>query len=132
MNATQSHTLAGYLAGLGVKINVREDINDKACGWQVNANHYRITLTFQGRKMALWYYQGKGIDSNPSADDVIYNLASDRFYSQYTLQEFGDNLGWDIDTISNYRAVSNLNKRYERLIGSDEILNKIAELAGQM
>lgn len=132
METTQDQALTGYLAGLGIKANIREDYNDYAPAIWEKSNHYRINLAYQGRRMAFWFYQGKGITRKPSLADVIYCLASDRNYAHYTREEFGEELGWNKDTSATYRHLTNLNQRYERVIGNEAILNKIAELAGEM
>jgi hypothetical protein len=118
-------TLNDYLLGLGLKIKVSQDYNDNAQGWAENTNHYRVTLSKENRRMSFWYYQGYGIKDAPTLDRVIENLASDRIYAQMDVQEFGDEFGWNKDTIKTHRLLVSLNARYEKLIGSTELLDEI-------
>ena len=52
---------------------------------------------------------------------------TDRTYAQMTEREFGDELGWNSDTHASHRLLKSLNARYERLIGSETLLNEIYE-----
>ena len=73
------------------------------------------------------FYQGFGIKDAPTLERVIENLASDYTFAQYTLDEYGDEFGWDKETINTYKQLKSLNNRYEKLIGDTELLNKIYE-----
>ena len=120
--------LAGYLTGLGLTLKVRQDYNDSAPQWAQDTNHYRLTLSKDGRRMSCWYYQGYGIKSDPNLAGVVETLASDRFFSDRSLDDFGDEMGWNKDTIKTYRQIVSLNRRYERVVGSKELLDKIDEI----
>ena len=121
--------LASYLTGLGLTLKVRQDYNDNAPDWAQDRNHYSLTLSRDGRRMSFWYYQGYAIKSDPDLAGVVETLASDRWYGLQTLDDFGDEMGWNKDTIKTHRQIVSLTRRYERLIGSpallDEIDNKI-------
>ncbi len=45
--------------------------------WQRNANSYRCTLYYKGRRYSFDYWQGIGISHDPRADDVLDSLLSD-------------------------------------------------------
>lgn len=125
---TQQETLKDYLTGLGLKITAKQDYNYDSEGWSENTNHYRVTLSRNGKKMTFWFYQGYGIKEDPTLERVIETLASDRTFAHYSLDDFGDEMGWNSGTTKTYRLLKSLNARYERLIGSDEVLDKIYEL----
>ena len=67
----ETQELKGYLVGLGLKIKVTQDYNDKAQGWAQSTNHYRVTLSKGKRKMSFWFYQGFGIKDAPTLERVI-------------------------------------------------------------
>jgi hypothetical protein len=121
--------LDAYLTGLGLKLKVRQDYNDNAGDMWTSANHYRLTLSRNGRRMSFWFYQGYGIKQEPTLAGVIESLAGDYNLAEYSLDDFGDEFGWNKDTIKIYRLITSLAKRYERVIGDpaliDEIDNKI-------
>lgn len=120
--------LKGYLIGLGLSLKVEQDFNDNAPShWLNNSNHYRITLKRENRSMKFWYYQGYGIKHNPTLESVIESLSMDNTYSDLTLDDFGDELGWGKDTIRNYRLLNSLCSRYRRVIGNDDLVNAIYE-----
>ena len=120
--------LAGYLTGLELTLKVRQDYNEKALDLWADANHYRVTLSKDGRRMSFWYYQGYGVKSDPDLAGVVETLASDRWYGLQTLDDFAYDFGWNKDTIKTYRQIVSLNRRYERVVGSKELLDKIDEI----
>lgn len=129
METQEKTNFALYLEGLGLKMTAKADYNDYAKGWALNTNHYRVTLSREGRTMRFWFYQGYGIKHEPTLEGVIECLASDRTFTSYTLKEYGDELGWDSETASTYRHLINLNARYERVIGDTSTLDEIYEKA---
>jgi hypothetical protein len=122
--------LEGYLTGLGVKFKVRQDYNQNAGDIWADANHYRVTISKDGRRMSFWYYQGYGIEHDPTLAGVIENLNSDYLTaSSYNLNEFGDEFGWNKDTVKTYRQITSLAKRYARVIGDPvDIANIYAKI----
>lgn len=122
-----SEQLESYLTGLGLRLTAIEDHNDKAQGWQSNTRHFRVTLSREGRRMSFWFYQGSGIKEDPDLSAVIYCLACDRSYANDTFEEFIANCGYDEDSVRTYRTIVDLNKRFERVIGSDTLLDEITE-----
>lgn len=124
---TQEMTLADYLKEIGLRIKVNQDYNENAEEIWMTSNHYRITLSKENRRMSFWFYQGRGIKENPTLEAVIECLASDRNIAAMSLNEFGDEFGWDKNTTKTHRHLKNLNARYERLIGSPALLDEIYE-----
>jgi len=120
--------LNAYLTGLGFKLKVRQDYNENAGDMWANANHYRVTLSRNGRKMSFWYYQGYGIEQDPTLAGVIETLTSDYPYASYSLDDFGDEFGWNKDTVKTHRQITSLAKRYERVIGDTALLEEIDEI----
>jgi hypothetical protein len=45
----------------------------------------------------------------------------------YTLKEFGDEFGWNSETVDTYRAVKRNGAKFKRLFSADEIRLEIAE-----
>lgn len=128
--ATNEITLPNYLNELGVKITSKQiDHPTNAPDWaHKSANAYRVSLTFNGKRTSLYFYQGKGIDREPTIADVVACLASDYACSRYSLQEFGDEFGWDSQTVSTYRAVTRSGMKLARLLGDVAIIDQINEI----
>jgi hypothetical protein len=121
--------LDAYLTGLGLKLKARQDYNDNAGDMWASTNHYRLTLSRNGRRMSFWYYQGYGIKQDPTLAGVIENLAGDYNLAEYSLDDFGDEFGWNKDTVKIYRQITSLAKRYARVIGDPvDIANIYAKI----
>ena len=121
--------LPALLNELGVKANaVRIDHPASAPKWALDRTAaYRVTVTHNGRRSSLFFYCGYGVKDKPSAADVVYALARDYDSSIYTLQEFGDEFGWNSETVDTYRAVKRNGAKFKRLFPADEIRLSIAE-----
>ena len=128
--ATNELDLPTYLTGLGIKITTKQiDHPTNAPDWaHKSANAYRVTLTYQGKRTGLFFYQGTGIKGDPTLAGVISCLASDYAYSRYSLQEFGDEFGWDSNTVSTYRAVTRSGIKLARLLGDVALIDQINEI----
>lgn len=120
-------TLTEYLKNVGLEIDVVYDFNDDAPQWTRKMNHYFVTLTLEDREMELWFYQGTGIEEEPTLERVIECLALDRTYAQMTLKEYGREFGWSEDTIATHESVVSQNEKYEELIGDEDLLEEIYE-----
>ena len=88
---------------------------------------YRVTVKYEGRRTSLFFYCGSGVKSAPSVADVVYALARDYDSSVYTLKEFGDEFGWNSETVDTYRAVKRNGAKFKRLFPADDIRLEIAE-----
>ena len=130
MTITQEQTLTDLVSELGITLTIKHKAHPaKASDWQLKANCYRVTLSYQGRTYSLYYYQGQGIKQDPSVSDVIACLAVDSIIinSCDSLKCFGDCMGWDSETAVNYRAIKRQSDRYSKLIGDLVTLQLIAD-----
>ena len=121
-------TLPEIVQELGITSTIQEqDTPANAPQWAQDFNAYRVTLRYQGRRIAFNFYQGKGHKTEPTTSDAVWSLASDynSHLSLPTLKDFGGEFGWDENTASTYRAVRSLAKRWEKLIGDTSILETI-------
>ena len=121
--------LPALLNELGVTASaVRIDHPASAPAWTLNAtNAYRVTVKYDGRRTSLYYYCGYGLKNPPSVADIVYGLARDYDSTCYTLQEFGDEYGWNFKTVDTYRAVKRNGAKFKRLFPNDEMRLSIAE-----
>jgi hypothetical protein len=132
--STLEKTLPALIEELGVTLKIRHRAHpNHATDWQLKANCYRVTLSYQGRTYSLFYYQGTGITRDPSASDVIACLSSDLSILSGcdTLECFGDCMGWNKDTANTYRAIKRQSARYSKLIGDPVTLQLIGDLANE-
>ena len=121
--------LPALLADLGVTANaVRIDHPVSAPKWALDRTAaYRVTVTYNKRRTSLFFYCGLGVKSAPSAADVVFALARDYDSTAYTLQEFGDEYGWNSETVYTYRAVKRNAAKFKRLFPADDVRTDIAE-----
>ena len=122
----QEMTLTEYLRGIGLDLEFSYDYNEEAPEWASKSNHYYITLRKDNEKMSFWFYQGTALDE-PTLERIIECLAHDRTYARMTLDEFGDEFGWDKNTTRTHRHLVSQNENYEWLIGDDSLLDEIYE-----
>ncbi len=122
--------LPALLNELGVKANaVRIDHPDTAPSWALEreTSAYRVTVTYNRKRTSLFFYCGSAVKGAPSVADVVYALARDYDFSVYTLQEFGEEFGWNSETVDTYRAVKRNGAKFKRLFPNDDIRLEIAE-----
>jgi hypothetical protein len=121
--------LPALLNELGVTANaVQVDHPMNAPKWALDRTRaYRVTVKYDGRRTSLYFYCGFGTNGAPSAADVVYALARDYDFGVYTLQEFGDEFGWNSETATTYRAVKRTGAKFKRLFPADDIRLSIAE-----
>jgi hypothetical protein len=79
--------------------------------------------------MSFWYYQGYGIKQDPTLENIIDSLAIDYNYASYSLNDFGDEFGWNKDTVKTHRQITSLAKRYARVIGDPVAIANIYDKA---
>jgi hypothetical protein len=134
--STETETMTELLNELGVSMRVLGfDCHPaKIAEWQAQANCYRVRLSYEGRSYSLYYYQGRGNKSEPTASDVIYCLSNDAsiLESCSDLKCFGDCMGWNSETANTYRAIKRQTARFHKLIGDANTLERIATLAREM
>jgi hypothetical protein len=130
MSTDTMKDLPALLSELGVTANaVRIDHPVSAPKWARadNTAAYRVTVTYSGRRTSLYFYCGSAVKGEPSAADAVYALARDYDSSIYTLQEFGDEYGWNSETVDTYRAVKRNGAKFKRLFPADDVRLSIAE-----
>ena len=126
---TITKTLPEIVEELGITSTIQwQDTPQNAPEWAQTANAYRITLRYQKRRMAFNYYQGRGIKEDPTTADAVWCLASDLncIISAPTLEEFGQEFGWDQNTAKTFRAIKEQSKRYQKLISDASTLELLA------
>jgi hypothetical protein len=132
MNTDTVKELPALLSELGVTLKIRHRAHpNHATAWQLKANCYRVTLTYQGRTYSLFFYQGTGVTREPMVSDVIACLSSDLsiLTSCDSLKCFGECFGWDENTANTYRAIKRQSARYSKLIGNAATLELIGGAA---
>ena len=128
---TTEKTLPELVNELGIRLtSKRIDAPEKATEWQQKANAYRVTLTYQGRRMSFNYYQGTGIKEDPTLAGVVACLSSDLniLNSCDSFKCFVDCFGLDIHSHETYAQIKKQGARYERLIGNSDTLSTLLEL----
>lgn len=128
-------TLEGLLNGTGITASIREDWNDDAPDWGHDKRHYRVRVRYQGRSMSVWYYQGIGNAREPRPVDVIECLISDSSMAYDSLDDFINELGYEIKSVSDYhkyemqfKQLTSQNKRFTRLIGNPDLIERMREV----
>jgi hypothetical protein len=129
METTIEKDLPTLLNELGVTAKaVQIDHPESAPSWAKDrTNAYRVTIKYEGNRTSLYFYCGYGVKGAPSVADAVYALARDYDSTCYTLKEFGDEFGWNFETLEMYRAVKRNGAKFKRLFPADEIRLAIAE-----
>jgi hypothetical protein len=129
MQETTNKDLPALLNELGVTATaVQIDHPESAPSWAIGqTNAYRVTIKYDGKRTSLYFYCGYGVKGAPSVADAVYALARDFDSTSYTLQEFGDEFGWNFETARMYRAVQSNGAKFLRLFPNFDIRLAIAE-----
>lgn len=129
-------TLEGLIKGAGITASIREDWNDNSPDWGHDKRHYRVRVRYQGRSMALWYYQGLGNARDPRPVDVIECLVSDSSMNYDSLDDFINEMGIEIKSVADFRTyekqfkqLARQNKSFTRLIGNRELIERMREIS---
>jgi len=130
-------TLEGLITEAGITASISEDWNDNAPDWAHNkARHYRVKVRYQKRTMSLWFYQGLGIERNPSPVDVLECLTCDSLSDYESLDDFISEMGIEIKGVSDfykyekqYKQLKSQNKRFAHLIGNPHLIQRMQEVA---
>lgn len=128
---TLEKTLAGYMQEIGLEVIIKPCKTPKSApDWATKGytNAYRVTSKFQGRVMRSYFYAGKAIQNLEPAS-VIADFARNWDLCVYSLQEFGDEFGWDSNTYKTYKSIKRIGKRYADFIANTDIRSELAELA---
>lgn len=127
METIEKQDIKSYLDGLGVKFSSREDWNDYASEMWKSSFHYRVKISYEGRIMGLWFYQGRGHKNAPTFDGVMECLISDAICIKNGLDDFGDEFGWDKNTTKTYQAIKKNTAKLVRVFGVD-VLEKLESI----
>ena len=88
-----------------------------------NMDHWRCTLTYEGRRMSVYYSMGSGHHGKePTALEVLDCLAMDATYADESFADFCGNCGYDTDSRKAeriYKACQSINVRLHKLLGAD-------------
>jgi len=119
MITAEKQDIEQYLNELGVKFSFRQDWNDNAFMTWNNSNHFRVRISYEGRSMVTWFYQGQGVKGNPTISGVLECLLMDRSCALNGLKEFGLEFGWDEYTRETFNACLSNGRKLERVFGVD-------------
>ena len=90
--------------------------------WQQNANGYRVTLLFQGRRYSFDFWQGVGISDDPTVEGCLDCLLSDATAGEMSFDEFCAEFGYSTDSRRAeriWKQCVKARKRLQRLLGCD-------------
>ena len=92
--------------------------------WTKTANHFRTTLSKDGREIEIYFSQGTGIKDDPTAADVLYCIGRDSvsYLENDSFVDFCMTYGYNEDSISDkkmYREVMKQGKKAEKLLGRE-------------
>ena len=126
---TQEKTLGAYAKELGVTMKaVSVSAPDNADEWQKKAQAFRLDFKRGDVRESFRYYQGQAFTNSPDLERGLECLVYDYRTLQYcpTLEDFGDEFGWDKTTHKTFKA---LQKNASKL---EELFNKweLSELVG--
>lgn len=108
-----------------VKIGVRYGARlawDRQDNWQRSANGYRVCLKYQGRSIAVDFWQGVGISEEPTAAGVLDCLLSDATAEGMVFGEWCGEYGYDTDSRTahrTYRQCLRIARKLRELLGED-------------
>lgn len=114
-------TLSALVQRIGIE-SKEVDNNPNISGDAWDANHYCVTLRYDGRQMTTYFSMGIGLTDKPSAIEVVGCLVRDAHYSSYSFSEFCYDLGYDEDSRSaerTWKAIKKQTTRLRRLLGAD-------------
>lgn len=71
---------------------------DQYDDWQKQAHPYRVTLTYQRRRLTVDFWMGQANTHEPDAGGVLDCLLSDAQAGEQTFEDFCSELGYDPDS----------------------------------
>ena len=95
------------------------ELQDK---WQQEANGYRCTLKYQGRRYFFDYWMGQAHTDEPTVDGVLDCLLSDAQGGEQSFEDFCSEFGYDTDSRKAeniWKACTITTKRMKHLLGAD-------------
>lgn len=89
-------------------------------GEQHNANHYKVTLKYQGRQFTLYYSKGVMLQGAPTTKEVLECLAMDFRMIENGLDDFVDELGYEYREGKNiFDTIEDQGAKMFKLLGFD-------------
>ena len=111
----------GFVRDHKIRIDVKKvPENKNAPDWK-DANHYKTTLYFQGRRMSTYFSQGTAIKEEPTAANVLNSLAQDA----RTIEDYPDPLEWAGNL--GYEAGTKAAKIFKATVRNTEALKKFLD-----
>lgn len=95
---------------------------DKQSDWQRNANGYRCTMKYKGRRYTFDFWQGVAITADPDAEGCLECLLSDAQGGEQSFHDFCGEFGYDEDSRKAeelHKACQATAKAMRRLLGAD-------------
>lgn len=96
---------------------------DKRDQWQCEANDWRITLKYKGRRYSFDFWQGTSIKTAPTREGVLECLQSDAQVETGSFEDFCANTCYDPDSRKAeriYKACVRTDKNLRRLFGTKD------------
>ena len=127
--ATAEKTLPQLCDELGITLKLKKAKTPRnASDWQKISNSWLAILEMDGYVMATPYYTGKAVKKTTVAD-VVHSLASDWniFKQCEDLNGYGDEFGWDAETVNTWNLISHNAHAWEHFIGNTWTLQTLAE-----
>lgn len=111
----------------GVRIAVGYDVRtpfEEQDDWQQKANGYRCTLHYKGRRYSFDFWQGRGIQGQPTVEGTLECLLSDAQSADNgtTFEDFCLEMGYDADIRKAekiYKACKRVAESLKRLLRDD-------------
>jgi len=94
---------------------------EKLDRWQKQSSPWTCTLTFQGRRLTVDYFQGHAVTEKPDSPNVLSSLLSDASFAQLSFEEFCGELGYETskEARKTYRACLAMATKLEKLLGNE-------------
>lgn len=126
-------TVARFIEKHNITAKVRRvDTNpnmDADAEWMRSASHWRVTFSFQKRRMTVPYSMGSAHTQPPTAKEVLDCLADDSagLENRASFEEWREDYGYDTDSRKAERIYNTVVKQSERLhkLLGDELYDEL-------
>jgi hypothetical protein len=121
---TQEKTLDAYAQELGVTMKaVSVSAPDNANEWQKKSQAFRLDFKRNDVRESFRYYQGQAFTDKPNLERGLECLVYDyrTLQSCPTLEDFGDEFGWDKTTHKTFKALQKNASKLEELFNKWEL-----------
>lgn len=120
---TATHKLSVLAKKVRIEVKFGAELEwSKQDKWQQQANGYRCTLKYQGRRYSFDFWCGSGITRKPDAESCLECLLSDANSGELDFEQFCGDLGYDSDSRKaeqTWKAYQKTAARLKRLLGDD-------------